>query len=324
MLSIVGCSAIGLNEQNLQATAQIEANIAGTVESRFATQSADVDAQLLQVTSTMESVLTQASENIEATQQQLMATHTTSAEETLSAVESATPTPNLTQTVEHIVATLVFEESLTSQPTPTDDDPEATTEPEATADIESTEDVEPELTPDVSELIAQAEATLTASAEVTVDPVSFIPSSADVSIFGTVPIDTDSLNSITALALDADGNLLVSLRNGDIYRLPDDDNDNSADDVTLIFEDSDNDIGQVSGILVQGDFLYVLNGEQLSLLQDDDADGTYDTVTTLNDALPQNQALLQANNSIISAGDGRYFTADVSNGDILLITLSDD
>mgnify|MGYP001544998088 CR=1 FL=1 len=171
-------------------------------------------------------------------------------------------------------------------------------------------------------------ADLTPTTSITPEPTNTptrIPSSATVNVFGTVPIDSESLNSITAMTHSSDGHLLVSLRNGDIYRLPDDNGDDIADDVMRVFEDTDNVIGQVHGIYSDGAMLYVMHGQTLSLLQDTNTDSLYDTVTTLSDALPQNDTLLRANNSIISAGNTRrYFTADVESGDILLITLGDD
>lgn len=177
---------------------------------------------------------------------------------------------------------------------------------------------------DASNITADPDPTTSITPEPTTTP-AHIPSSATVSIFGTVPIDSESLNSITAMTHGSNGHLLVSLRNGDIYRLSDDNGDHVADDVTRVFEDTGNAIGQVHGIYSDGIMLYVMHGQTLSLVQDTDADGHYDTVTTLSDALPQNDTLLRANNSIISAGDARtYFTADVDSGDILLITLGDD
>lgn len=246
IILLAGCSAIELNSNNQQATQQAEANINSTVESRFATQSADV-------TATLSAIYAQATETAESENEQIEQTQTAIAE-------------------------------ITAEPEPTRDiSPETTPDPESTAEVGN----------------------------------DFIPTSAKISIYGTVPIDSDSLNSITALALDYAGNLLVSLRAGDIYRLDDE------GDATLIFEDEENDIGQVSGLFVEGTILYLINGEQLSQVQDNDEDGIYDTVTQLSEDLPANQALLQANNSILRANDGRTFTVDVTTGDILLITFEE-
>lgn len=246
IILLAGCSAIELNSNNQQATQQAEANINSTVESRFATQSADV-------TATLSAIYAQATETAESENQQIEQTQTAIAE--------------------------------------------ITVEPETTRDTSSETTLDPESTSEVEN--------------------DFIPTSATIRIYGTVPIDSDSLNSITALALDSAGNLLVSLRAGDIYRLDDE------GDATLIFEDADSDIGQVSGLFVEGTILYLINGEQLSQVQDSDEDGIYDTVTQLSEDLPANQALLQANNSILRTVDGRTFTVDVTTGDILLITFEE-
>lgn len=174
----------------------------------------------------------------------------------------------------------------------------------------------------VAEMEATDEPDSESTAEVTPDLLTdTLPTSAEITLYGSVPIDSDSLNSITALAFDADGHLLVSLRSGEIYQLQDTDDDGLADETQPIFDDADNDLSQVSGLFVDGAVLYVLHGDRLSQLQDTDGDGIYDMVEQLTDDLPANQALLQANNSIIRSADGRYFTADVNTGDILILTL---
>jgi len=155
----------------------------------------------------------------------------------------------------------------------------------------------------------------------TAEASPFIASAAETTVYGAVPIDSDRLNSITALAFDAQGQLLVSLRAGEIYRLEDSDADGEVDAIRLIFEDRNGDIGQVSGLWVRGNALIVINGEQLSQLQDSDADGMYETVTQLSGGLPANQSPLQANNSILQLPDGRYFTANIHTGEILQIVL---
>lgn len=157
------------------------------------------------------------------------------------------------------------------------------------------------------------EATAEAMPSPTASP--FVAAAADIEVYGHVPIDSDRLNSITALAFDGDGHLLAGLRAGEIYRLEE------GDEARLIFEDQGNDIGQVSGLFARGDALIIINGQQLSQLRDGDGDGFYETVTQLSTALPAYQSPLQAGNSIIQSTDGRYFTADVNTGEILQIIL---
>ena len=156
------------------------------------------------------------------------------------------------------------------------------------------------------------EATAEAMPSPTASPFA---AAADIEVYGHVPIDSDRLNSITALAFDGDGHLLAGLRAGEIYRLKE------GDKARLIFEDQGNDIGQVSGLFARGDALIIINGQQLSQLRDGDGDGFYETVTQLSTALPAHQSPLQAGNSVIQSPDGRYFTADVNTGEILQIIL---
>ena len=155
------------------------------------------------------------------------------------------------------------------------------------------------------------------------DPETFDPSSAETTVFGEVPIDSDRLNIIAALAFDIDGQLLVGTRAGEIYRMPDSDGDGIADETRLIFADEEQQLGQVSGLIARGDSLILLNGARLSLLRDADADGVYETVTHLSQQLPPDQSPLQASNGFVRAQDGRIFTADLNSGTILQIILRD-
>ena len=44
-------------------------------------------------------------------------------------------------------------------------------------------------------------------------------SAAEITIYGQVPVDSERLNTIAALAFDGDGQLLAATRAGEIYRL---------------------------------------------------------------------------------------------------------
>lgn len=265
LILLVGCSAIELGEQNQQATQQIEAAIASTVESRIGQNQADLSA-------TLDVVAAQATDDANSLSTDVAALANTA---TIIETQNADLEQFLTQAAQ---ATAIVEDDRTSEP-------DAETTSEASSDT--------------------------------------LPTDVEITIYGSVPIDSDSLNSITALAIDDDGHLLVSLRAGEIYRLIDTDSDGDADETDLIFEDTNDNIGQVSGIFVQNAVLYIVNGNQLSQLQDTDYDGTYETVTQLSESLPVNQALLQANNSVARSPDGHYFTADVDTGDILIMMLLD-
>lgn len=152
-------------------------------------------------------------------------------------------------------------------------------------------------------------------------PVDLLASAADIVRYGQVPVDSDRLNVIAALAFDREGRLLVSTRAGEIYRLLDADEDGMAEETRLIFRDVNDELGQVSGLVAIGEVLILLNAGRLSQLQDQDRDGDYETVTHLSQELPADQSPLQANNSIVRAPDGTYFTTNVHSGEILQIVL---
>lgn len=147
--------------------------------------------------------------------------------------------------------------------------------------------------------------------------------SAEAFVYGSVPIDSDRLNTIAALAFDSAGQLLVSTRAGDIYRLRDADADGLADDSRLIFADEQEALLHVTGLITRGDNLILRNGDRLSQLQDSDADGIYDTVTQLANNLPAGESPLLAGNGIVEAPDGRLFSADLNTGEILQILLQE-
>lgn len=157
--------------------------------------------------------------------------------------------------------------------------------------------------------------------ESTAIPADFLASAADTVVYGQVPVDSDRLNVIAALAFDRESRLLVSTRAGEIYRLLDADEDGIAEERRLIFRDADDELGQVSGLVAIGEVLILLNDGRLSQVQDRNRDGIYETVTHLSRELPADQSPLQANNSIVRAPDGRYFTADIGTGEILQIIL---
>lgn len=190
-------------------------------------------------------------------------------------------------------------------------EPESTAEPESTLEAESSAEpestVEPESTPDSE-----------STAEVSPD---FVPTSAEVRVFGEIPSDSDRLDTITSLSFDEDGRLLVGLRSGKIYALEDTDGDGRAEPASLIFDDSGENLSQVIGIFAQNEVLYSINGRQLSRIQDSDGDGLYDTVSILTAELPDNLALSQASNAIVQSSEGRYFTANTLTGEILEILL---
>lgn len=150
-----------------------------------------------------------------------------------------------------------------------------------------------------------------------------LPASAETVVYGSVPIDSDRLNIIAALAFDAGGLLLVATRAGEIYAMPDDDGDGLADETRLVFADEEEQLGQVSGLIARSEGLILLNGERLSLLRDEDGDGAYDGVTHLAHGLPADQSPLQASNGIAQAPDGRLFTVDIKSGEILRIVMSE-
>lgn len=148
-----------------------------------------------------------------------------------------------------------------------------------------------------------------------------LPASAETVVYGSVPIDSDRLNIIAALAFDADGRLLAATRAGEIYAMPDDDGDGFADETRLIFADEEEQLGQVFGLIARGGALILLNGERLSLLTDGDGDGVYEGVRHLAEGLPADQSPLQASNGIAQAPDGRLFSVDINSGVILRIVL---
>jgi uncharacterized protein YceK len=172
----------------------------------------------------------------------------------------------------------------------------------------------------------QNEATSAAAtiAAMTVAPTSAPrPASAEIIVYGSVPIDSDRLNIIAALAFDAGGQLLVATRAGEIYAMPDSDGDGLADETRLVFADEEEQLGQISGLIARGDWLILLNGERLSLLTDSDGDRVFDGVTHLAERLPADGSPLQANNGIAQAPDGRLFSADINTGEILRIVLGE-
>lgn len=350
-MGLVGCSAIELGEQNAQATTQAEVAIENTVESRITEQLADkpnllspidnieiADNQLV-----LEWIYARALAPDERFRvliapaglplQSISSTNTTSAD--IGDWIADNPADRYTWQIE--VNQLDINNEPTKRTANLSDigifsvdgvqavDVTATLDAIVSQATEDSQAIETHIAETVIAIIEQTPSSeIESTAEVTPDVDSdFIATSADTSVYGTVPIDNDSLDSITAITFDSAGHMLVSLRAGDIYRLEDTNNDGVADEITLIFEDLDEQIGQISGIFSQNEVLYIINGSRLSQLRDTDNDGIYETVVQLSESLPANQALLQASNSIIRSSDGRYFTTNVITGEILQLTLTE-
>jgi len=345
---LVGCSAIELGEQNAKATDQAESAINQTVEAHIAQQTADkpnlvspIDDVEITDNPILEWTYTRSLFENERFRvwiaptglplQSIASTDTTQLD--IQDWIDANPADSYSWQVEIIL----FDDGAevgTRIANPSDIgtfsvngvqviDVTATLEAIVAQATQDAEAIETQIAETVTAIIAQTSSPDSESTtEVTPDIESdFIPSSAETTVYGVIPIDSDSLNSITAITFDSTGHMLVSLRAGEIYRLEDTDADDVADEITLVFEDLDDEIGQISGIFSENEVLYIINGSRLSQLRDTDNDGLYETVAQLSASLPANQALLQASNSIVRSSDGRYFTTNVNTGEILQLML---
>lgn len=349
---LVSCSAIELGEQNAQATGQAEVAINQTVEARIAEQTADKptlvspidDAEVADDLILEWSYSRTLAENerfriwVAPTGLPLQPISLTDATQLdIQDWIAENPADNYSWQIEIILSDDTAEAG-TRIANPSDIstfrvegvqavDVTATIDAIVVQATQDAEAIETQIAETVTAIFAQTPSPDSEStAEVTPDidfDSDFIPSSAETTVYGTIPIDSDSLNSITAITFDSAGHMLVSLRAGEIYRLEDTDDDDVADEITLVFEDLDDEIGQISGIFSENEVLYIINGSRLSQLRDTDNNGTYETVAQLSDSLPANQALLQASNSIVRSSDGRYFTTNVITGEILQLMLSE-
>lgn len=179
-----------------------------------------------------------------------------------------------------------------------------------------------------AQALADVQATADAAlASATPDPLAAgaasdaIFSAAEITVYGQAPVDSERLNTIAALAFDGEGRLLVGTRAGEIYRLVDADGDGIAERNQLVFQDDKDEIGQVSGLVIQDGALLLIHDGRLHSLADGDGDGFYESAALLSSALPLNQNPLRANNSLARSPDGALFTADVNTGEILRIEL---
>ncbi len=161
----------------------------------------------------------------------------------------------------------------------------------------------------------------TAPAAAATAPPPFDITAADSSVFGTLPLDSERLRIIAALAFEADGSLLAATRAGEIYRLRDADRDDRAELIELVFADEAGQLAPVLGLMAQGEaLLLLLHGGRLSQLRAD-GDGGYSFESHLSAGELFEPSPLQASNGIMRAPDGRLFSADVSRGQIVRVHL---
>lgn len=343
---LAGCSAVGLAEQNAQATAVLETAIAGTVASQINASNLDRP-QLIYPAQNSEIDLDNAildweyQKPLEETQAYRVRVGADgSALEVLDVVDvsqvdvaewiSDHPANVYLWQVEIVTLENGDLSGVVANPSEIGEfsvagisaiDNPATLSAIVAQATNDAEGLETQIAETVSAILAQ---TPTPEAEETAEATAdaeFVASGARTRVYGTIPIAGDSFDTITALAFDEQGRLLVGLRSGEIYALVDDDQDGDAETATLIFEDLDGEFAQVIGIFAENEVLYIINGSRLSRLDDSDSDGVYDSTTSLTQSLPT--ALLQANNSLVSSADGRYFMADINTGDILQLILTE-
>ncbi len=160
----------------------------------------------------------------------------------------------------------------------------------------------------------------TAPAAAATAPPPFDITAADSSVFGTLPLDSERLRIIAALAFEADGSLLAATRAGEIYRLRDADRDDRAELIELVYADEAGQLAPILGLMAQGEALLLLHGGRLSQLRAD-GDGGYSFESHLSAGELIEPSPLQASNGIMRAPDGRLFSADVSRGQIVRVHL---
>lgn len=99
----------------------------------------------------------------------------------------------------------------------------------------------------------------------------------------TISIFAEDLGAARFMALDPDGVLYVTDRQGRVLRLPDVDGDGVADDVETILDG----LNTPHGITFHEGSLYVAEETRVIKASDVDGDGTFETVETIIDGLPE-------------------------------------
>ena len=97
----------------------------------------------------------------------------------------------------------------------------------------------------------------------------------------TISIFAEDLGAARFMALDPDGVLYVTDRQGRVLRLPDADGDDVADDVETVLDG----LNTPHGITFHDGALYVAEETRVIRASDADGDGTFETVETIIDGL---------------------------------------
>jgi glucose/arabinose dehydrogenase len=121
----------------------------------------------------------------------------------------------------------------------------------------------------------------------------------------------------TVITFGADDNLYVLGLQGEIARLIDADGDHVAEVNEILFDDPDDELIHNVGMAINeetGD-IYVSHATKISILRDENGDGTLDDIDTIIDELPSWEYPLHSNNGLAFGPDGKLYIAVGSTTD---------
>ncbi len=120
----------------------------------------------------------------------------------------------------------------------------------------------------------------------------------------------------TVIAFGPDGALYALSVEGDVARISNDDGDDFAETVKVIYTDTKNLLDHAVGMTFdKNKVMYISDGGRISTLTDSDGDGILDRLTPIVTGLPNQQWTFHSNNGIAFGPDGKLYVGVGSTSD---------
>ncbi|HVU10917.1 MAG TPA: hypothetical protein VHD90_06545, partial [Phototrophicaceae bacterium] len=130
--------------------------------------------------------------------------------------------------------------------------------------------------------------------------VMTVPAGFSVNYYAHLPFPDP-----TVITFGPDGALYALSVEGDIAKLTDSDGDHFADDIKVLFTDSNKSFDHAVGMTFdKNNVMYISDAGRISTFTDSDGDGTLDKITPIVTGLPNQQYPLHSDNGIAFGPDG--------------------
>lgn len=137
-----------------------------------------------------------------------------------------------------------------------------------------------------------------------------VPEGFEAKLYAHLPITQP-----TVMSFNDRGALEVLSLDGHIVEMTDTDEDGYAETATMIYEDPDDQLNHAVGMAYRDGQTYISDAGRISILSDEDGDGTLDTLQPIVEGLPTWQHTFHSNNGIAFGPDDKLYVSVGSTTD---------